>query len=334
MNQEKVALISGVGGQDGSYMAEWLISRGYKVFGLTRDAELIKTQNIQHLGEQLVLKHSTYELDSIITILNDIQPDEIYNFAGQSFVSRSWSSVEETIHSQGVIVTRFLEAIVATNEQIKFINASSSEIFDPNSQSRLSEKSLVKPYNPYGCAKLLGHTMVDAYRIAKNIHAVNAILFPHESPRRNKNFAFKKIIDAAVKIKMGSNEKLILGSLEVKRDWGYAPSYVEAMHRLAFIEDPANICLCTGQTHSVQDIVEAAFSMLDLDWGAHVMSDPSLLRAYEPHSICGNPEAALEKIGWKSAIDFHLMVKLMIDFEMQSYHSNEKGYSSELPHFC
>lgn len=333
VSKPKVALVSGVTGQDGSYMAELLIAKGYKVFGLTRLSGITEVQNIRHLTKQLVLKNSTYQLDDIVSIIDEISPDEIYNFAGQSFVSRSWLVVEETIHSQGTIVARFLEAILATNKRIKFVNASSSEIFNPDEGFPLSEKSIPKPYNPYGCSKLLGHTLVDSYRNAKNIYAVNAIFFPHESPRRNKNFVFKKIIDSAVRIKMGSDENLHLGSLISKRDWGYAPEYMEAIHRLATNGDCENICICTGHTHSVQNIAETAFGILDLDWRKYVVTDESLIRQYEPESICGNPNLALEKIGWKSVINFPRMVKLMIDFEIQAYNSNERSYEREFPCF-
>ena len=333
VNIFKTALISGVDGQDGSYMAEYLIANGYKVFGLTRNNIRTRSRNIQHLNDQFDLINTSYELDQIISIISDIEPNEIYNFAGQSFVSKSWSIVEETIHSQGVIVSRFLEAISLINSDIKFLNASSSEIFAPDTQSPLNEKSLVKPYNPYGCAQLLGHTLVDSYRDAKYIYAVNAILFPHESPRRNNQFVFKKIIDAAIRIKMGSDEILTLGNLNVKRDWGYAPSFVVAMHRLMLINEPSNLCICTGNAQSVIEVVKLAFESLDLDWERYVKVNPSLLRHHEPNCIVGDPSTAIKKIGWQSSTNFVNLINRMIDFEIKIYGSDEKSFVSEQPFF-
>ena len=264
--QPRIALIAGIGGQDGSYMAELLLSKGYKVYGLTRSIDLLPSLNLAHLAGQVTLLYTNYQLHQLVEIISTVKPDEIYNLTGQSYVSKSWELVQETIDSQGVIVSRFLEAIFLTDRSIKFLQSSSAEIFNSDLGSTFNESSSLGPYNPYGCAKLMAHSMVDAYRKSKGMFAVNAILFPHESPRRHQNFAVKKIIHTAVKIKNSQASNLQLGNLEVQRDWGYAPNYVNAMYLMMQADNPRNYCLSTGNTHSLLDIVKTTFSSLDLDW--------------------------------------------------------------------
>ncbi len=328
-----VALITGISGQDGSYMAEFLLTKGYKIYGITRDPSLAVTKNVHHLADRVTLVYSSYELHQLVDIIKETGPTEIYNFAGQSYVSKSWSMVEETIHSQGILTSRILEAILATDQSIRFLNASSSEVFTPQNDNQLDEFSLIQPYNPYGCGKALGHCMVDAYRNTRGIFAVNAILFPHESPRRNANFAFKKIINAAVAIKCGSKERLKLGNLHVRRDWGYAPSFVAAMHSMLSANIAKNVCLCTGQARSVEDIVNQAFCYLDLDWQDHVDVDRSLLRVSEPMTICGNPAGAAAVLEWRPALSFEEMISRVIDFEMRLARGLDVDYRNEYPSF-
>ncbi len=326
---ESTALIAGITGQDGSYMAELLSSKGYKVFGITRDPSLSVPTNLQHLANVVTLKYSSYELYQLIDIIQTTNPSEIYNFAGQSYVSKSWGMVEETIYSQGVITSRLLEAILATNPSIKFLNASSSEIFTPENNQKLTESSCIKPYNPYGCSKALAHCMVDAYKSTKNIFAVNAILFPHESPRRNPNFAFKKIVNAAAAIKLGIRDRLILGNLHVRRDWGYAPSFVVAMHQMISADIPENFCLCTGESRTVQNVVELAFSYVELEWGRYVEVDASFLRENEPLDICGHPGKAFAKLSWAPSPTFEETIRRIIDFELRLLSEQEIDFKNE-----
>jgi GDPmannose 4,6-dehydratase len=333
VSSQPIALIAGISGQDGSYMAEFLLAKGYKVFGITRNPSLILTKNIYHLSDSITLLYSSYELYQLIDIINKIRPAEIYNFAGQSYVSKSWEMVEETIHSQSVLTSRFLEAILATNPEIRLLNSSSSEVFSPDNDGRIRETSLIKPYNPYGCSKAFAHCMVDAYRSTRGIFAVNAILFPHESPRRNENFAFKKIINTAVAIKLGRKERLKIGNLNVCRDWGYAPSYVYAMHMMLIGENPNNYCLCTGQSRSVEAIVSSAFSYLEMDWREFVDVDPSLLRVNEPEDIVGDPVKASTILGWRAVPEFEDMIAHIIEFEFRVCSGREKLFKNENPLF-
>lgn len=333
VTKQPVALIAGITGQDGSYMAELLVAKGYKVFGISRDPSLRFTKNISHLASVVTLIYSSYELHQLIDIISKTRPSEIYNFAGQSYVGKSWGMVEETIHSQGILTSRFLEAILATDPEIRFLNASSSEVFAQNSNGLIDEDSLIRPYNPYGCAKSFGHCMVDAYRNTRGLFAVNAILFPHESPRRNANFAFKKIINAAVAIERGSKERLKLGNLQVCRDWGYAPPFVHAMHQMLLAETLENVCLCTGQFRSVESVVANAFSYVRLDWREYVDVDIALVRASEPLNIVGNPDKAFIKLGWKATPCFEDLIAYVMDFEMWAANGQEISFRNESPRF-
>jgi GDPmannose 4,6-dehydratase len=333
VTKQPIALIAGITGQDGSYMAELLATKGYKVFGISRDPSLAPTKNIFHLASVVTLIYSSYELHQLIDIIRKTQPSEIYNFAGQSYVSKSWGMVEETVHSQGIITSRFLEAILTTDPEIRFLNASSSEVFTQNHSGLIDEESLIRPYNPYGCSKALGHCMVDAYRNTRGLFAVNAILFPHESPRRNSNFAFKKIINAAAAIKRGSNERLKLGNLQVCRDWGYAPSFVQAMHQMLLADSLENLCLCTGQSRSVEDVVANAFSYVGLDWREYVDVDVGLLRVNEPQNIIGDPGKAFRKLAWRATPCFEDLFACVIDFELRAVSGQENDFRNENPRF-
>lgn len=328
-----VALISGISGQDGSYMAEYLIQKGYKVFGITRDKNFSNLVNIRHLSGNITLIESSYETSDLIEILRFVKPIEIYNFAGQSFVSKSWSMLEETVLSQATLVGRFLDAVLNVDIKIRFLNASSSEIFGESTGGILNEASVLTPYNPYGCAKAFGYNLVNAYRDRKGLFAVNAILFPHESPRRNENFAFKKIISSAVAIKKGLKKELKLGSLDVMRDWGYAPSFVHGMHLLIKNNNPENVCFCTGESRSVKDVVKITFELLNIDWTKHVIVEKGLVRAYEPFNIVGNPCLAKEKLGWRVGPSFEDLIETVINFELKKFEGMELVFQDEKPKF-
>jgi len=333
VEKRQVALITGINGQDGSYLAELLVSKGYQVYGITRDPAVPYSLNLQHLAGKVTLVSSSYELHQLMDIIKNIRPTEIYNLAGQSYVSKSWEMVEETFKSLAVIPSRLLEAILANDRSTRFLQASSSELFCPGETDRLGETFPISPYNPYGCAKTFAHCMVSAYRREHGLFAVNAILFPHESPRRHPNFAFKKIVRTAVAIKCGSKEKLKLGNLYVLRDWGYAPEYVSAMHRMMSAEMPEDYCLCTGKTKSVQDVVQATFDYLGLDWQGHIEVAPALCRTNEPEIIVGDGSKAARDLNWAPTVCVEETIKRVVDFEIRMYSGQEKDYKNECPKY-
>lgn len=328
-----VALIAGVTGQDGSYLAELLLRRGYTVYGITRDPGLTVPLNLSHLDGRVKLIYSGYELAQLIDIVRAVQPDEIYDLAGQSYVSKSWEMVEETIRSIAVIPCRLLEAIVATNPAIRFLHASSSEIFGPTDGETLSELSRIAPANPYGCSKAFAHNMVGAYRTGYGLFAVNAILFSHESPRRHASFVVKKIVRHALEIQRGRRDKLRLGNLDAIRDWGYAPEYINAMHLMMCAEEPDDYCLCTGVPRSVADVAQSVFGALDLDWQRHVEVDTTLVRRHEAKRVLGSARKAQEQLGWAAKVDFAEIISRMIDFERKLLDREVQDYRNECPQF-
>jgi len=326
---DKKVLIAGVTGQDGSYMAERLISAGCKVYGLTRKNKTAKDfVNLSHLSENIELIQTDYEQESIINLIKRVNPSEVYNFTGQSYVSKSWDLVEETILSQGVVASRFLFAIEKINPLVKFLNASSSEVFQMDGGKPICEDSPISPYNPYGCAQALGHLMVDSYRKNKGIYAVNAILFPHESPRRSQDFAFQKIISTAVKIKKGEAKELKVGNLKVERDWGYAPFFIDAMVNMMSLEKPENFCLCTGESSSIENIIRIVFDYLDLDWKKYVKINQSLVRFYEPNIIVGSPKKAINNLRIDTTKNISDVIKNIVDFELRVFNNN-RSYQGE-----
>jgi len=244
-------------------------------------------------------------------------------------VSKSWGLVEETILSQGMVASRFLVAIEKYDPLIKFLNASSSEVFQMTGSKPISENSLISPYNPYGCAQSLGHLMVDAYRNNKGIFAVNAILFPHESPRRSQDFAFQKIISTAVRIKKGAASELNIGNLKVERDWGYAPFFIDAMISMMSLKKPENFCLCTGNSYSIEDIIKIVFGYLDLEWRKYVKINQSLVRYYEPSIIVGKPKKAITHLKIDTTKEISDIIKNIIDFELKNY-NHKRDYKNEV----
>lgn len=329
----RVALIAGVTGQDGSYLAELLLRRGYAVYGITRDPGLSVPLNLRHLDGRVKLIYSAYELAQLIDIIRNVKPDEIYDLAGQSYVSKSWEMVEETIRSIAVIPSRLLEAIVATNPAIRFLHASSSEIFGPADGAALSESSRVAPANPYGCSKAFAHHMVGAYRTGHGVFAANAVLFSHESPRRHASFLVKKVVRHALEIQRGRRDKLRLGNLAAIRDWGYAPEYVNAMHLMLRADAPDDYCLCTGVPRSVSDVAQSVFGALGLDWERHVEVDTALVRRYEAGRVLGSARKAQERLGWTPKVDFAETIDRMIDFERKLLTYEAQDYRNESPQF-
>lgn len=296
-----IAIISGVTGQDGILLSKILQDCKYNVIGLTRSIKNAKSKQLD--GKTLrdvTFIETDYHVNSILKILEDYNPQLIFNLAGQSYVSKSWEIIEETIWSQGGITGNFLEAIRRLGDKsIKFINASSSEIFDSKLSPPYSEKSSRNPYNPYGCAQILSTQLVEVFRERYSLNACNAIFFPHESIYRQDNFFFKKVILGVKKISIGESEILEVGNIEIIRDWGYAEEYMEGVYKLSQLDSLLDVCFATNKPQSVRQILEIAFSFKGLDWIDYVVIDEKFHRYYEPEVVYGFASAAEKLLGWR-----------------------------------
>lgn len=312
------ALITGITGQDGSYLAELLLEKGYDVIGMVRRASTESFERINHIKDKINLVQADL-LDqlSLINIIEENKPDEIYNLAAQSFVPTSWNQPVLTGHFDALGVTKVLEAIRLVNKKIKFYQASSSEMFGKVAEVPQTEKTPFYPRSPYGVAKVYGHFITVNYKESYGIHASSGILFNHESPRRGLEFVTRKITDGVARIKLGLQEKLALGNLDAKRDWGFAGDYVKAMWLMLQQDEPANYVIATGQTHSVEDFVRTAFEYVDLDFKQYVVTDPRFVRPAEVDLLLGDPTLAKEKLGWERTVDFDGLVKMMVDADME-----------------
>lgn len=312
------ALITGITGQDGSYLAELLLDKGYEVIGMVRRASTESFERINHIKDKITLAQADL-LDqlSIINMIEEFRPDEVYNLAAQSFVPTSWSQPVLTGHFDALGVTKMLEAIRLVDKKIKFYQASSSEMFGKVHEVPQKETTPFYPRSPYGVAKVYGHWITVNYRESYGIHASSGILFNHESPRRGLEFVTRKITDGVARIKSGMQDTLALGNLDAKRDWGYAGDYVEAMWLMLQQEEPDNYVIATGETHSVQEFVEAAFGHVDLDYKKYVTVDPRFVRPAEVDLLLGDPTHAKEKLGWERKVDFEGLVKMMVDADME-----------------
>lgn len=314
------ALITGITGQDGSYLAEFLLEKGYEVYGMVRRSSTENFERIDHIRDKIKL----YQADlldqlSIIEMIKSIQPDEVYSLAAQSFVPTSWIQPVLTGEFNALGVTKILEAIRLVNSKIKFYQASSSEMFGKVREVPQNEKTPFYPRSPYGVAKVYAHWITVNYRESYGIHASSGILFNHESPRRGKEFVSRKITDGVAKIKLGLAKKLYLGNLDAKRDWGYAKDYVKAMWLMLQQPEPDNYVIATGVNHSVKELVEIAFSHAGLDYKKFVKVDPKLVRPAEVDVLLGDPSYAKKKLGWKPEMKFEDMIKLMVDFDLKRY---------------
>ncbi len=310
------ALICGVGGQDGAYLARLLLSKGYEVWGTSRDAQMSGFQNLQalQLVELLQLcSMAPTDFRSVLSVLAKCQPDEVYFLAGQSSVGLSFEQPVETLESITVGTLNMLEAIRFLGGRIKLYHASSSECFGDVGQRPADESTPFHPRSPYAVAKASAHWMVANYREAYGLFVCNGILFNHESPLRPARFVTRKIIDSAVRIARGSEEKLVLGRLNIVRDWGFAPEYVDAMWRMLQQEQPEDFVIATGSSASLEDFVRIAFMNLDLDWSAHVVSDQRFFRPSDIDWSQGNPERASKRLGWEAKTRMPELVKLMLD---------------------
>jgi GDPmannose 4,6-dehydratase len=314
----KRALITGITGQDGSYLAELLLSKGYEVHGMVRRSSEEKFERIAHLKGKVVL-HQGDLLDqfSLLRLFGDINPDEIYNLAAQSFVPTSWNQPVLTGEFTGLGVTKMLESMRYASPRARFYQASSSEMFGKVQEVPQSEKTPFYPRSPYGVAKAYGHFITVNYRESYGLFAVSGILFNHESPRRGLEFVTRKISDGVARIKLGVQQKLALGNLEAKRDWGYAPDYVEAMWRMLQAETPDDYVIATHENHSVQEFCEVAFGHVGLDWKEHVYIEPAFVRPAEVDVLIGDPSKARRKLGWQPTVHFKKLVELMVDADLE-----------------
>ena len=320
----KRALITGITGQDGSFLAELLLEKGYEVHGVIRRSSSFNTQRIDHIfqdphqpGTRLFLTFGDLnDSTSLNTILQQVQPDEIYNLGSQSHVRVSFEIPEYTSEVTGVGTVRLLEAIRSTGIKPKFYQASSSEMFGKVVETPQRETTPFHPRSPYACAKVFAHYATVNYREAYNMFACNGILFNHESERRGETFVTRKITRAATRIKLGLQDKLFLGNLDAKRDWGYARDYVEAMWLMMQAEKSDDYVIATGETHSVREFCEATFSYLDLDWQEHVEIDPWYYRPSEVDLLLGDSTKARKELGWEPKVGFQELVRLMVDHDM------------------
>ena len=314
----KKALITGITGQDGSYLAEFLLKKGYKVYGMIRRSSTENFERIAHIINDIELVQGDL-LDqlSIMEILDAIRPDEVYNLAAQSFVPTSWNQPVLTGEYTALGVTRMLEAIRFIDKNIRFYQASSSEMFGMAKESPQDENTPFYPRSPYGVAKLYGHWITINYRESYNLFACSGILFNHESPRRGKEFVTRKVTHGVAKIKLGLANELRLGNLDARRDWGFAGDYVEAMWLMLNHDYPDDYVIATGESHSVRELVEIAFSYVNLDYRDYVVVDPKLMRPAEVYNLCGNYSKAKRVLGWEPKMRFKELIEFMVEEDIK-----------------
>ena len=312
------ALITGITGQDGSYLAELLLDRGYDVHGMVRRSSTETFQRLQHIRDDIVL-HTGDLLDqrSLVDVLRECEPDEIYNLAAMSFVAASWSQPVLTAEFTGTGVTRMLEAMREVVPEARFYQASSSEMFGMVREVPQRETTPFYPRSPYGVAKCYGHFITVNYRESYNLFAVSGISFNHESERRGLEFVTRKVTHGAAAIKLGLKDELVLGNLDAERDWGYAKDYVEAMWLMLQQDEPEDFVIATSKTHSVRDLVRVAFEHAGLDPEAHVRTDPRFLRPAEVEHLVGDASKAREQLGWEPRTSFEEMIRLMVDSDLE-----------------
>ncbi len=312
------ALITGITGQDGAYLAQFLLDKGYEVHGMVRRASTENFERIANLRDRLVL-HQADLLDqlSIITLISEVRPQELYNLAAQSFVPTSWLQPLLTSEFTALGVTRVLEAIRLVDPTIRFFQASSSEMFGEAREEPQNERTPFWPRSPYGVAKAYGHWITVNYRESYGIFACSGIMFNHESPLRGKEFVTRKITDAVARIKLGRQDKLKLGNLDARRDWGYAGDFVRAMWLMLQQDKPDDYVVATGRQHTVREFCELAFSYVGLDWQEHVEIDPALFRPAEVNRLRGDATKARTVLGWEPTVTFEQLVRMMVDADLE-----------------
>jgi len=314
----KTALITGVNGQDGSYLSEWLLQNGYKVVGMLRRSSTDTVERIRHLLDDItIIQGDLHDQGSLVTILKEHEPDEVYNLAAQSFVPTSWSQALLTGEVTALGVTRMLEAIRLVNPKIKFYQASSSEMFGKVQEVPQKETTPFYPRSPYGVAKVYGHWITVNYCESYNLFAVSGILFNHESPRRGLEFVTRKISHGVASIKMGLSKELRLGNLDSNRDWGFAGDYVKAMWLMLQQEKADCFVIGTAETHAVREFCEIAFDYVGLDYQKYVIQDPQFYRPAEVDLLISDPTKALKVLGWKAEVSFKELVEMMVEADLQ-----------------
>jgi GDPmannose 4,6-dehydratase len=319
----KAALITGITGQDGSYLAEFLLSKGYKVYGLVRRSSTINFERLIHLQDRIeLLPGDLLDQNSLISALKQSEPAEVYNLASQSFVPTSWNQPVLTGEFTALGVTRMLEAVRLVNPQIRFYQASSSEMFGMVRESPQNEATPFYPRSPYGVAKLYGHWITVNYRESYNLFACSGILFNHESPRRGYEFVTRRATYGAARIKLGLQKKLRMGNLDAERDWGFAGDYVQAMWMMLQQDKAQDYVIATGITHSVRRLLEVAFAHLGLNYRDHIETDPTLLRPAEVHHLRGDFSKAQRELGWKPTVSFEQLVRMMVDEDLARLRSD------------
>jgi GDPmannose 4,6-dehydratase len=312
------ALITGITGQDGSYLAEFLLARGYEVFGMVRRTSHHSFERIEHLLDRItIVTADLLDQHSLTVVLQSVRPDEVYNLAAQSYVPASWTQPVLTGEFTALGVTRMLEAIRLAHPTARFYQASSSEMFGKVQESPQHEGTPFYPRSPYGVAKVYGHWITVNYRESYGMYAVSGILFNHESPRRGMEFVTRKVSDGVARIKLGMARELRMGNLESRRDWGYAGDYVDAMWRMLQQPVPTDYVIGTGETHSVLELVELAFGHAGLDWRSHVVHDPAFSRPAEVDVLLADPRKATAELGWSRSVDFPALVKLMVEADLE-----------------
>jgi GDPmannose 4,6-dehydratase len=315
---KKNVLITGVTGQDGSYLAELLLEKGYKVFGMVRRSSVERFDRIEHIIKDIeLIQGDLLDQYSLTSVIQKVNPKEIYNLAAQSFVPTSWLQPVLTSEFTAVGVTRILEAVRFVDPKIRFYQASSSEMYGKVREVPQSEETPFYPRSPYGVAKVYAHYITVNYRESYNMFAVSGILFNHESPRRGLEFVTRKVTDGVAKIKLGLAKELKLGNLDAKRDWGFAGDYVDAMWRMLQQEKPDDYVIATGETKSVKELVEVAFKHVDLEWQKYVVIDQSLIRPAEVDLLIGDSSKARKALGWQPKINFQEMIKMMVDTDLK-----------------
>lgn len=319
-HQLKTAIITGITGQDGSYLAEFLLQKGYKVVGAKRRSSLICTERIDHIYEDSNFSMEYFDLNDVgcmYRILNKYKPDEFYNLAAQSHVRVSFDVPESTVDGIALGTLRLLEAIREVSPQTKFYQASSSEMFGDNPALPQSETTSLQPASPYACAKVFAHNLIRNYRKSYGLFACSGILFNHESPRRGETFVTRKITLAAARIKLGLQDKLYLGNLYAKRDWGFAGDYVKAMWLMLQQEEPDDFVIATGKSYSVENFLETVFQNAGLDIEQYVEIDKRLMRPHEVPYLLGDPSKAKEKLNWEPSVDFETLCSMMYKSDLE-----------------
>lgn len=320
---KKCALITGITGQDGSYLAEFLLQQDYQVIGMVRRSSTINFDRIKHIQDDVeIAQGDLLDQSSLIGLLSEYRPQEVYNLAAQSFVPTSWKQPVLTGEFTALGVTRVLEAIRTIDPSIRFYQASSSEMFGKVQEVPQTERTPLYPRSPYGVAKVYGHWITVNYRESYNLFACSGILFNHESPRRGLEFVTRKITHAVAKIKLGQAKDLRLGNLEAKRDWGFAGDYVRAMWLMLQQDRPDDYVVSTGETHSVREFCEVAFDHAQLDWQKYVVQDPAFMRPAEVDHLIGNPAKAGKILGWKPTVSFTGLVCMMVDADLETLKKN------------